>query len=253
MKNTVNLRVCGRENSEVSVADLALVKTPEATDSHFPIPHAALVENLKGQLAEAKLNVVSEYHTLARYGQRYFGLFEIDMAKPNATSGTVIGLRNSHDKSFVAGVCAGNAPFVCDNLCFSNEVTLGRKHTTNIMRDLPAIISRAIGKLGDLWIAHENRVSRYKTVTIDSRDAHDLVIRSFHAGAIGKTMIADVIGQWDKPNHDDFADRNLWSLHNAFSEVWKGNLVAMRDRSASLHSILDPFAGLTVEEQVIEV
>jgi hypothetical protein len=35
--------------------------------------------------------------------------------------------------------------------------------------------------------------------------------------------------------------------------VWKGNLIAMRDRSASLHSILDPFAGLTVSNEVIEV
>lgn len=253
MKNTVNLHVCGRENSQVTLSDLALVKTPEATDSFRPIPHADLVSVLREQLAVAGLGVVSEYHTLARYGQRYFGLFEIDMKKPNATSGTVIGLRNSHDKSFVAGICAGNAPFVCDNLCFSNEVTLGRKHTVNILRDLPNVVSRAIGKLGDMWVAHERRVERYKTVGIDSREAHDLVIRSFRAGAIGKTMIADVIDQWDAPNHDDFSERNLWSLHNAFSEVWKGNLIAMRDRSASLHSVLDPFAGLTVSNEVIEV
>ena len=32
---------------------------------------------------------------------------------------------------------------------FLNEIVLGRRHTTNIMRDLPAIIARAIGQLTD--------------------------------------------------------------------------------------------------------
>lgn len=253
MKNTLNLRVCGKENSAVSFEELASVKTPEGTDSFHPIPHSHLVGIFREQLKEANLSVVSELHTLARYGQRYFGLFEIDMKKEGATSGTVVGLRNSHDKCFVAGICAGNAPFVCDNLCFSNEVTLGRKHTVNILRDLPRLVSLGIGRLTDLWNKHEQRVDRYKVTSIDNRDAHDIVIRSFRAGAISKTMIADVVDQWNEPAHADFKPRNLWSLHNAFTEVWKGNISAMRDRSSCLHGVLDPYAGLSVSMDPIEV
>jgi len=162
------------------------------------------------------------------------------------TSGTVVGLRNSHDKSFPAGICAGNAPFVCSNLVFHNEIVFGRRHTTNLLRDLPQIISRAIGALGDMWTKHETRVTKYAETPLTDDEAGNLILRSYRAGAIGKTMIADVLDQWEKPAHEEFAPRNLWSLHNSFTEVYKGNLIALPKRSQALHSIFDPFAGLNL-------
>lgn len=254
MKTELNLRVCGGENSAVSFEALQSIKLPDATDSYSPVGHATLVSIFREQLKAANLSVVQELHTTARFGQRYFGLFQIDMGK-SGHSGTVVGLRNSHDKSFPAGICAGNAPFVCDNLCFHNEVVLGRRHTVNVMRDLPQIVSRAIGKLGDMWTNHENRVSAYTKTELNDDQAGNLILRGYRAGAIGKTMIADVLDQWEKPNHEEFSGRNLWSLHNAFTEIYKGNLIALPKRSEALHSIFDPFAGLnlTVDVKAEEV
>ena len=243
--NSINLRVCGSDNSEISVADLAKVKTPHRTETYQPIPHADLVSIFREQMKNARLNIKQELHTTARFGQRYFGLFEIDMGK-QGSSGTIVGLRNSHDKSFPAGLCAGNAPFVCSNLAFHNEVTLHRRHTPNLLRDLPQIVSRAIGKLTDMWTRNEVRVAKYAETPLTDDQAGTLILRGYRAGAIGKTMIADVLDQWEKPLHEEFAPRNLWSLHNAFTEVYKGNLIALPKRSESLHSILDPFAGLNL-------
>lgn len=252
--NSINLRVCGSDNSEISVADLAKVKTPHRTETYQPIPHADLVSIFREQMKNARLNIKQELHTTARFGQRYFGLFEIDMGK-QGSSGTIVGLRNSHDKSFPAGLCAGNAPFVCSNLAFHNEVTLHRRHTPNLLRDLPQIVSRAIGKLTDMWTRNEVRVAKYAETPLTDDQAGTLILRGYRAGAIGKTMIADVLDQWEKPLHEEFAPRNLWSLHNAFTEVYKGNLIALPKRSESLHSILDPFAGLnlTVDIKAEEV
>jgi hypothetical protein len=39
---------------------------------------------------------------------------------------------------------------VCDNLSFSGEVRLARKHTSRIEADLPALVNRAVGQLGEL-------------------------------------------------------------------------------------------------------
>jgi len=63
----------------------------------------------------------------------------------------VLGLRNSHDKTFPAGITAGASVSVCDNLSFSGEVKLARKHTTHITRDLPRLVQSAVGKLMDRW------------------------------------------------------------------------------------------------------
>ena len=59
----------------------------------------------------------------------------------------VLGLRNSNNKRFAAGVVIGIAPFVCDNLAFSGEVKLARKHTVYIKRDLPMMIDKKLDRL----------------------------------------------------------------------------------------------------------
>jgi len=59
----------------------------------------------------------------------------------------VLGLRNSNNKRFAAGMVIGIAPFVCDNLAFSGEVKLARKHTVHIKRDLPMMIDEKLDRL----------------------------------------------------------------------------------------------------------
>lgn len=59
----------------------------------------------------------------------------------------VLGLRNSNNKRFAAGMVIGIAPFVCDNLAFSGEVKLARKHTVFIKRDLPMMIDEKLDRL----------------------------------------------------------------------------------------------------------
>ena len=151
-------------------------------------------------------------------------------APENPDRATVVGLRNGHDKCFPAGIMAGDAPFVCSNLQFNNEIVIARRHTKNIDNvkvdgNIFQKIANAIGQLRESWISQEKRVGAYKEYDLSSTsEANDLIIRAFQNGACSKTQIADIVGQWNTPNHDEFKDRNLYSLYNSFSEVWKGNL-----------------------------
>ena len=206
-----------------------------------PIAHATLVDEFLSQMETAKLEVVQSYFTLARNGQRFFALFQVEgINSPHSNEvGTVIGLRNSHDKSFRAAICVGCAPFVCTNLVFSNEIVLGRRHTVNIMADLPRVISGAIGKLSDHWLDNDRRIDAYKGYALDDSEAHHLTVEMFRHGAINKTHIADVVKQWHEPDHDEFSPRTGWSLYNAASNVLRGNLAALNPRSDALHGLLD--------------
>ena len=84
-------------------------------------------------LAVQVLRLPKEEHALARGGLRYFGGFAL---KGKDVTGDdrriVLGLRNAHDKSFAASIAAGNQMMVCENLCFSSDVKLARRHTTHI-------------------------------------------------------------------------------------------------------------------------
>ena len=244
MTNRINLSVCATKES--SFKEIQAVKTPEATDSWQPISHAFLVDRVQKQMQDNGWEIVDTYHSLHRYGQRYFGLFHVkNTGVDNDERGTIVGLRNSHDKCFPAGLCMGNAPFVCSNLIFTNEVVLARRHTKNILSDLSQVIARTLGKMTETWASDEQRIQAYKEYELDNQQAHDLVIRAYQNGAISKAKIADVVEQWHKPEHDDFSPRTMHSLYNGFTHILKGGITALPNRSLALHGVLDSQVGLT--------
>jgi len=237
---------CGGHSVEST--EVQAVATPMATDSWMPIPHFSLVERLREIVTDAGMEITQEAHALARGGLRYFGLFQV-AGVPNfsqeETMGTVIGLRNSHDKSFPAGINAGSAPFVCDNLCFHNEIKIARRHTKFILRDLPTLLAGAFGKLTSTWGNNAKRIEAYQQRQLDDKEAHDVLARAYRCGAVSKTHLADVLDQWHSPEHGEWKpERNLWGLHNAFTNVMRGNVLALPKRSDALHGLLDPLAGV---------
>lgn len=234
----------------VESTEVQKTPTPAPTDTWMPIPHFALVERLREVVLNAGLAITQEAHALARNGLRYFGLFQV-AGIPNFSQeeniGTVIGLRNSHDKMFPAGINAGSAPFVCDNLAFHNEIKISRRHTKFIMRDLPTLLSGAFGKLLDTWGNNAKRIEAYQARAINDLEAHDLIAKAYRVGAVSKTALADVLDQWHTPEHEEWkSERNLWGLHNSFTNIMRGNMIALPKRSDALHGLLDPLAGVSL-------
>ena len=85
---------------------------------------------------------------------------------------------------------------------------------------------------------------------ITNAQVNDIVIRACKAGALPKSKIIDVVDQWESSDHTQFWDRNVNSLYNAFTEVYKGNLVALPNRSDALHSILDSEVSFNIDDHV---
>ena len=260
-RKSVNLHICGGNRTLVEYDQVVGVPTPpvefrkkenangERAISYQPIAHHELVNRTKGFLDEQGFTIQDEVHSLARDNKHYFGLFSVDHPnRAESDRGCVIGVRNSHDKTFPAGLCAGDAPFVCDNLIFTNTIKLARRHTRNILQDLNHTINRALGKLFGFWHGQDNRISAYQNFELGNSTANDIIIRACKAGAIPKTKIMDVVNQWESSDHPEFWDRNMNSLYNAFTEVYKGNLVALPQRSDALHSVLDSVVDFKMDE-----
>jgi hypothetical protein len=136
---------CGANG--VTLDDVRAVETPEPSFRgekgkriFHPIPHALLHDTVIDQLGESGYEVQESSHGLTKGGDRYFGLIQVrHNSEPEVARdhGLVIGLRNAHDGMFQAATALGARVFVCDNLSFSGEVVVGRRHTRNILRDLP--------------------------------------------------------------------------------------------------------------------
>jgi len=234
---------------KVTEADVKKVETPQASDTWHPIPHHLLIDEVYESVLDSGYRIVHDVHALANNGLRYFGMIQVERedAKGDSDSTLVVGLRNSHDKRFPAALAVGNGVFVCDNLCFSGEIRLGRKHTKNIVRDLPGVVRKAVGKLGAARHSQEVRMAHYKQHEFSRLEAHDLVIQALDARVIPSSRIVKVLEQWRDPNHPEFAkDGNTaWRLYNAFTEVMKQTAVmSLPQTSIKLHGILDTATGL---------
>jgi hypothetical protein len=203
-----------------------------------------LIEEVERVLKTCRLSVVNQAHSLTHDGCRYFGLMEIRNGAVHQDYAWVLGLRNSHDKTFPAGIVAGAQVFVCDNLSFSGEIKIARKHTRFILRDLPFLTQQAIARLMERWHHEDERISAYKTKNVTDRSAHDLIIRSTDVGACTPRQIPAILKEWRTPQHEEFAARTLWTLFNSFTEVQKGNLNELPRRTEALHGLLDSFVGL---------
>jgi len=221
------------------------VKTPRATETWTPIPHIQLITQVEHAIKSNHLSVGTFVHSLSHEGQRYFGLMEINNPDNAEDYCLVLGLRNSHDKTFPAGIVAGASIFVCDNLSFSGEVKLARKHTRFIVRDLPNIVQQGIGRLMEKWHDQSTRFNAYKHRSIDDTQAHDIIIRATDVGVCSNRLIPTVLKEWREPRHDVFHERNVWSLFNSFTEALKEtSLPELPKRSEALHGLLDSHVGL---------
>lgn len=235
---------CGAET--VSRQDVFETPTPGATDTWYPLPHRDLVTEVEGQLEAAGFTLEAESHALSHGGARYFGVFEVGLPdRPEQEHSWVVGIRNSHDKTYPAGLVAGSTVLCCDNLAFSGEVRISRKHTRFAVRDLRHLTSRAVGQLGDRFRQLDERILAYRERPLTDPKAHDLVIKAIDCRAITTTQVPQVLQEWRAPSHEEFRPRNAWSLFNAFTEAQKGSnphlLVA---RSQALHGLFDGLVGI---------
>ena len=235
---------CGAEL--VDRPTLNAVPTPRGTSTWFPLAHQALLEEVQTQLETAGFSIGRESHALSHEGCRYFGVMEVKQpGQSEKDYAWVVGLRNSHDKTFPAGLVAGTSVFTCDNLAFSGEVKISRKHTRFAYRDLRHLTARAVGRLGDRFAGLDHRIDAYRDEHVQDWAAHDLIIRAVDCRAIVPSQVPDVVREWRDPSHREFRPRNLWSLFNAFTEVYKGqNPATTMNRSEALHGLCDGVVGL---------
>jgi hypothetical protein len=238
---------CGARHVERETLERA--PTPAASPTWVPIAHRRLLALVESTLQDSGLAVANEAHALWDRGARYFGLLEVTNGRAQTDYGLVVGLRNSHDKSFPAAIALGSAVFVCDNLAFSAEITIARRHTRFIERDLPRVVHTAVARLADLRGQQDSRIEAYQATTIGDPQAHDLVIRAMDAQAVPITQVPEVLQEWRTPSHPEFeaGGKSLWRLHNAVTHVWKGrSLAALPRRSQALHGLFDAVCGLAV-------
>ena len=191
----------------VSRDEIALVPTPDGTESWKPVPHTEVIDAVTDVVNAHGWQILDENFGLAREGQKMFGVMRIN--KSNSTDWSrCIGLRNSHDKSFAVGLSAGINVTVCSNLAFGGTTVIKRRHTSRI--ELTELIEVAMTELENEFLNLEMVCEDLKIIYLKNDDeasrARALVKSSPHTypGSTFRNSPIRSSGRVKSTRHGDF-------------------------------------------------
>ena len=211
--------LCMCEGKFVDRNAVALVETPEKTESWKPVPHIEVIDAVTEVVKAHHWQITEERFGLAREGQKLFGVMNIN--KSSSSDWTrCIGLRNSHDKSFSVGLSAGISVMVCSNMAFGGTTVIKRRHTSRI--ELTELVDIAVNELENEFLMLERVCEDLKVQYIPNDDeARSRIVRAAELGAINSSDILPVFREFKHPQHEEFTEPTRWSLLNAFTETIK--------------------------------
>jgi len=218
-----------------------------------------------GRLREWKRNALKNLGTTesnGRYTSTETALFsEADEEWEETTSEInsrdyrmTVGLRNSHDKSFAAGLVLGTHVIICSNGMFFGDASFQTMHTPKIMERLPGLIIDSFARILPMQKRMDQAIEIYKNHRTQDTEVHDFLIKSVDRGVIPNSYIPKILGEYRTPGHEEFitrmehSDRVIrtgWTLMNSYSEILKkANPLTLPRRTITLHKMLDELCGV---------
>jgi hypothetical protein len=229
----------------VTLDELNAVEAPPPEGRWFPLAHRTVLTRVKETLGEAGYVVKREQFGLAKADARFFGT--LDLSTPLSEGVTLsVGIRNSTDKSFPIGFAAGSRVFCCDNLSFSGELMVRRKHTKNGELRFGHDVASTVVRLGQFKADETRRIAAMKVTEISDVQADSLILNAYYRGIATTPYLQKIIQCWRNPEHEEFKARTLWSLANAFTSAMgdkaKANPSAYAITTMRLTGFLSPHA-----------
>jgi hypothetical protein len=210
--------VLHRGAREIDRAALAEIAAPIPSRRWYPVAHHAVLTAVEQTLTAAGFGIQTSRFGVSQDNHRFFGT--LDLTTPVSTGVALsVGVRNSTDQTFPLGFCAGHRVFVCDNLSFAAELLVRRKHTLHGSERFGEAISLAVSNLAQFREAESDRITRMQGTECSDTLAESLMLRAYEHDVISHRQLPRIIKEWREPSFEDFQDRNLWALFNAFTTV----------------------------------
>jgi hypothetical protein len=182
-----------------------------------------VLKKVRDTLHDAGYEVQRQKLAVARNEHHYFGTLDLKITLANGVN-LAVGVRNSTDKSFPLGFCAGNRVFVCDNLALRSELLVKRKHTRFGEQRFSNAIADAVTALQGFREMEAERLRRLMNTELREEQADSFILRAFEKSIISTLQLPAVLKEWRSPSFEEFQTRTAWSLLNAFTTV-------LRDRA----------------------
>jgi len=203
---------------EVQRDELAVINAPPPTDTWYPIAHRAILDSVWTTLEGAGFQIRQSRLSLSNGDARFFGT--LDLATPVSDGVSLaVGIRNSTDKSFPIGFCCGQRVFVCDNLAFTSEIVVSKKHTRFGQERYLEGLARAVASLDQYRESAACWIGQMQTYQLSDDSANSYLLQAYEQDIIGARLLPLVIREWRSPKFEEYLPRTAYSLFNCFTDV----------------------------------
>lgn len=207
---------CGAR--QVNAAELATIEPPAPTRTWFPLAHRAVLDSVCESLEGAGFAICRSRLSVSHGGARFFGTLDLTTSIVEGVS-LAVGIRNSNDQSFPIGFCCGQRVFVCDNLAFTSEIVVSKKHTRFGQERYLEGLARAVASLDQYRQSAGGWIEQMQARKLNDDRANSLLLQAYERKIIGLRLLPLVVEEWRHPTREEYRSRTAYSLFNCFTEV----------------------------------
>jgi len=208
--------------------DVLAVPCPEAYtlgSRHKPVSYGDMLTMIDDRIARMGFTVAEEAFGLNSKGQQLFGVMSVDTGIKDER--LAFGFRQSLNKTFGLGVCAGHHGLVCDNLSFSGSYfTAVRKNTANAHETFRLMLLDQCDRALDNFNRLRADFKSLASVPADEREGFALLGQMVGDDALKVMEFSAALENWKKDQHKH--GRNLWGVYNAATWGAKRSATSVR-------------------------
>jgi hypothetical protein len=227
----------------LSIEQINKVRVPEPEGRYRAVPHQIATEMLEERLAKHNFQVSEPAHYLSKNEGSMLSMYAVALdglpEMPGVQAQWEFCLRNSYDKTVSLQLLWGTRVFICGNGMVLADNKYRRKHTTNIMDDIHAVMTNGVQSLISGAATEVEIMEAFQQSEVTDYHADHLIMEAMRRKIINPAGVGEVWQHWSEPEHEEFKPRTKFSLMNAFTSRDRGrNLFTQPERMSGVRSLL---------------
>jgi hypothetical protein len=238
------MKLMGQNKVEENV--VKRVPYVDYTSTWHPLHHAVIVRAMETAIKWVGLDIISREYSLSKDGADMFGVWTIQGT--NSARQWAVGFRNSMKKSFAFGGCAGNKVIVCDNMCFSGDMTLHRRHTSGMNRDqMIALTKELITRILKQCRIFEAWFDTLSGVVLDS-NTDTVILNAIRRGIIAPNELGNFESAFEEELSVNNSLGTMADFHGGVTRLLRtSSLFNIQDRSTRLNTYCDDMIDMIAD------
>jgi hypothetical protein len=192
-------------------------------------------------VAEQGIKVVSKDYSLTQNGMDVFASWTLDQGSEAAPWS--MGMRNSMQKFFAIGICAGLRITVCSNLSFDGEFLEFRKHTSGLdIEELIRLSRTAVNNMTQRLKGYGDWQEGLRDITLPEDHFKVLTHNAIVEDVLPASKFHDFRKHYDEELEVNKSNGTLYDFHGAGTRVMRNaSLFQVSDRSKILNRVIEDY------------